>query len=55
MPNGVSNCTNLFIDDVKLLRKIRSEEDCKEMQKDINTIPYIYMSGVNHGRWNVMK
>lgn len=44
-------CIHLVLaDDAMLLKRIRSREDCKEMQKDLHT-----MSGAKHERWNLMQ
>ena len=38
MIEGVSSYMSLFADDAKLLRKISNQEDCKELQKDLERI-----------------
>ena len=38
MAEGLSSYINLFADDAKLLRIIKSHEDCKELQRDIDKI-----------------
>ena len=38
MTEGVSSYMSLFADDAKLLRKISNQEDCKELQKDLDRI-----------------
>ena len=35
MQEGLSSYINLFADDAKILRVIRSHDDCKEMQRFI--------------------
>ncbi len=49
MPEGINSYISLFADDAKLMKEIRDERDCKELQKDIGKI-YIY--GLKHGKWN---
>ena len=38
MIEGVSSYTSLFADDAKLLRKISNQEDCQELQRDLDRI-----------------
>ena len=38
MQEGLKSYINLFADDAKLLKVIKSQEDCKELQKDIDKI-----------------
>ena len=38
MKEGVSSYISLFADNVKLLRKLRNQKDCEDLQNDINKI-----------------
>ena len=38
MAEGLNSYVNLFADDAKLLKVIKSQEDCRELQKDIDKI-----------------
>lgn len=38
MPEGVNSYINLFADDAKLCRRIKSEEDCNILQEDLDRI-----------------
>ena len=38
MPEGVNSYMNLFADDAKLCRRVRTEEDCKVLQEDLDRI-----------------
>ena len=38
MPEGVNSYINLFADDAKLCRCVKSEEDCEILQEDLNKI-----------------
>ncbi len=37
MPQGINSYISLFPDDAKLQKRIQREEDCKVLQKDLNT------------------
>ncbi len=38
MPQGINGYISLFADDAKLQRRIQKEEDCKALQKDLDTL-----------------
>ena len=38
MTEGVSSYINLFVDDAKLLKKIKSHKDCEEVENHLNKI-----------------
>ncbi len=38
MPQGMNSYISLFADDAMLQRRIKKEEDCKVLQKDLNTL-----------------
>ena len=48
MPKEIKSYISLFADDAKLLKKIETLKDCKELQEDLNK----YQSGVENGKWN---
>ncbi len=38
MPEGMNSYISLFADDATLMKQIKSQRDCEELQKDIDKI-----------------
>lgn len=37
-PEGVSSYVSMFADDVKLIKNVKTKEDCRKLQNDLNKV-----------------
>ena len=38
LPDGVRSYVNMFADDAKMMRQVKNQEDCQDLQKDLDVI-----------------
>ena len=58
MVEGIDSYVNLFADDAKVMRKVRSEEDCRRLQEDLDRInewSRVWKMDFNLGKCRVME
>ncbi len=50
MTEGINSYMSLFTDDAKLMREIKNQKDCEELQNDVNKI----FKWSKYGKWNLI-